>query len=270
MEPINNSKIKEEIRIKNLTEANVKRYEIETRVNEDVKKVVDKKPYPDGPKLFLMLAMAIMVSIKGGFGGFIIGGILGFGVGYLSDLNVQNYNKRLEPKRQSIRDAGDREIQAVYAEADAKTRREIKEYDAAVQASYERIMKNPSVVKRMVEQNVKMFQRMVSHASAESYVRFIEALFTFEVRTTGIYYYYQSQYTNQQDDFDFHKERFRPLQKDSECEGVAKALAKLTIMEMRKLYPPNSLNITVTHNDAKVTLHFKAANKNFKAAKNIL
>lgn len=270
MVPIKNSKNKEEIRKKNEAEAYQKQSAINLRVDADIRKVVDQKPYSDGVKLGVIFAGVVFGCIAAGFDGFLIGGVIGAIIVWVLGMQVKEHNKSLVAVRQSIRDAGDKEIQKVFADADAKTRKEIQAYDAAVKVTYEKIMKNPGVVQSMVAHNVKMFQRMVSHANTASHMKFIEAPFTFEVRTTGIYYYYQSNYTNPQDDFDFHKERFRPLQKDTECEGVAEALARMTITEMKKLYPPNSLNITVSHNDATVTLHFKAANKNFVVAKSII
>ena len=37
-----------------------------------------------------------------------------------------------------------------------------------------------------------------------------------------------------------------------------------------EIYPPNSINISLSHNDAQVTLHFKGANKNFVPARDIM
>ena len=121
----------------------------------------------------------------------------------------------------------------------------------------------------MVQHNTGMFQRMVSHADAGSNMRFVESDFTYKVLTKGIVYSYQSRYTNPQDDYNFDKQRFRKLNSNTECEGLAQALAKLTIKKMMSLYPPNSLHITVSHIDAEVTMHYKAANKNFVATRDI-
>ncbi len=46
-----------------------------------------------------------------------------------------------------------------------------------------------------------------------------------------------------------------------ECGGHTRALAKLITNQMMGLYPANPINITLTHNDAQVTLRFKGANK---------
>ncbi|MEE1351335.1 MAG: hypothetical protein UHM23_04715, partial [Clostridia bacterium] len=87
---------------------------------------------------------------------------------------------------------------------------------------------------------------------------------------TGINFNYQSSYTNPQDDYSFEKQRYRDLHTDAECEGLAQALAKMTIKQMKSIYPPNSISITVSHNDAAVTMHFKSANKNFVVARDIV
>ena len=52
-------------------------------------------------------------------------------------------------------------------------------------------------------------------------------------------------------------------------EAVIEAIAKMTMSKMKSLYPPNSLNIMVSHIDAEVTLHFKAANKNYVPPRDI-
>lgn len=39
---------------------------------------------------------------------------------------------------------------------------------------------------------------------------------------------------------------------------------------MKSLYPPNSINITLSHKDAQVTLRFRGANKNFIPARDIM
>ena len=113
-----------------------------------------------------------------------------------------------------------------------------------------------------------MFQRMISHADSGSNMRFVETDFTYQVVRTGIMYSYQSRYTNPQDDFNFDKQRFRNLNSDTECEGLAQALAKLTIRRMNKLYPTLS-SINVGHVDAEVILHFKMPNSNFVNATDI-
>ena len=122
----------------------------------------------------------------------------------------------------------------------------------------------------MVDHVVSMFQRMISHADAGAHMKFIEADFTYQVITSGIKYSYQSRYTNPQDDYNFNKERYRDLHTPAECEGLAQALAKLAINKMKSIYPPNSINISLSHNDAQVTLHFKGANKNFVPARDIM
>ena len=79
-----------------------------------------------------------------------------------------------------------------------------------------------------------------------------------------------SNYSNPKDDFNFNRERFRDLKTDAECEGLAQALARMTYSKMKKRYPPNSMEINIDHMDAKVTMHFQGANKNFVPAKDIL
>ena len=115
-----------------------------------------------------------------------------------------------------------------------------------------------------------MFERMIFHADHGAHMRFVEADLIYTVNTYGITYSYNSKYTNTQDDYNFNRERYRDLKSTAECEGLAQALAKMTMAKMKKSHPANSMNITVSHMDAQVTLHFKGANKNFVPARDIL
>ena len=115
-----------------------------------------------------------------------------------------------------------------------------------------------------------MFQRMISHADSRSHIKFIEGTLIYTVVNEGIYYTYPSTYTNKLDDFNFNVARYKNLKTPAECEGLAQAIAMLTIKKMKKIYPPNSMTISVSHNDAEVTMIFKGANPNFVPARKIL
>lgn len=154
--------------------------------------------------------------------------------------------------------------------ADQRTQQEITAYERDVKMYAQKVMAKSESIAPMVEHVVGMFQRMISHADAGAHMKFIEADFTYQVINSGIKYSYQSRYTNPQDDYDFNKERYRDLNSPAECEGLAQALAKLVINKMKSIYPPNSINISLNHNDAQVTLHFKGANKNFVPARDIM
>lgn len=180
------------------------------------------------------------------------------------------YNKKIDEQVAKINHDTQVQINNVYAEADRKTMQQIRQYESEVDSYHKKVLNNASTIKEMVDHVTMMFQRMVSHADSSAHKKFIETDFIYAVRKTGIIFNYQSSYTNPQDDYNFEKERFRDLHTDAESEGLAQALAKLTIRQMKSIYPPNSLSITVSHNDAVVTMHFKSANKNFVVARDIV
>ena len=180
------------------------------------------------------------------------------------------YNKKIDEQAAAINNNTSAQIRNIYAEADHKTMQQIRQYESEVDAYHKKVLSNTGTIKEMVDHVTMMFQRMISHADSSSHKKFIETDFTYAVRKTGIIFNYHSSYTNPQDDYNFEKQRFRDLHTDAECEGLAQALAKMTIKNMKTLYPPSSLSISVSHNDANVTMHFKAANKNFIPARDIV
>lgn len=269
MNPITNSPVKEKIRLKNLADARLREEEINRKLGSKIQAMTPQPPVSGGVCLVLVIIGAVIGGMLGGFGGFVLGVVAGLIIYGLLDSNRSSQNKEQEKQKEQMRQNAQREIKNLYNEADKKTQREIEQYDRDVKRYCETVLRKANTISPMIERTTAMFQRMVSHANAGSNMRFVEADFTYTVNLYGITYSYQSRYTNPQDDFNFDKERFRNLSLDAECEGLAQAVAKLTIKKMMGLYPPNSLHITVSHIDAQVTLHFKAANKNFIAAADI-
>ncbi len=264
MDQINNSPIKETIRQQNERDARDIEFQIRKKLDSDIAKLTPKGKFSGGACVGFAVAFGF-VGVALGFDtdGF-LGGLL---VGAIFYLLLNEWSKS---RKKSMQEQAEKDIRNAYAEADSRTVQQINAYDNEVKQYCQRILQKSDTIAPMVQHNVDMFQRMVSHADAGSNMRFVESDFTFTVFVTGIMYSYQSHYTNPQDDFNFDKQRFRNLNKDAECEGLAQALAKLTVKKMTSLYPPNSLHITVSHIDAQVTMHYKAANKNFIAARDIL
>ena len=267
MNPITNSPVKEKMRLKNEEDARNREAQIHAALQSDIA-ALQIKPYFSG----MVCGVLVVVCALCGLGfdiGFIAGAIFGAVVYGLLNLFRWYQNKEAESQKQQLRQKAEQLIRDAYAEADRKTQMQIDRYDKDVQQYCQTILRKADTISPMIERTTTMFQRMVSHADSGSNVRFVEADFTYTVNMFGIKYAYQSRYTNPQDDFNFDKERFRNLTLDTECEGLAQAIAKLTVKKMMGLYPPNSLHITLSHVDAAVTLHFKAANKNFIAAVDI-
>lgn len=255
MNPITNSKIKEGFRIANEEAASRKIDAINVKANEDISKL-KYKPNPDYGNWGCLGAIIGVFTMGIGFAVLTIGY-------FISKASVTSYNEEIDAMKKKIRDTADADIRRVRSEADQKTQHEVKAYDEEVKQFAKRIMTKAQSLAPMVNHVTMMFERMVSHADKGSHMRFIETDFIYEVTKKRIAYYYQSTYSNNKDDYDFDKNRYKPLTKYTECEGLAQVLARLSIQQMLLKYPPNSLNIKVDHNDAKVTIHFRAANPNF-------
>lgn len=245
MNPITDSVIKEGFRQANENNARYQENIIIQRANEQKNKL--KPQHKDLGCFFFLLPISIPYKIWEYF---------------------DNKNKAEQVAK--IENDTNVQIRNAYAEADRKTMQDIRRYESEVDSYHKKVLSNASTLKEMVDHVTMMFQRMVSHADSSSHIKFIETDFIFVVRKTGINFNYQSSYTNPQDDYSFEKQRYRDLHTDAECEGLAQALAKMTIKQMKSIYPPNSISISVSHNDAVVTMHFKAANKNFVVARDIV
>ena len=253
MEPITNSTIKEGIRQQN---EKAVQYEI-GMLYKNYEQGKYKQAFQIGTVVF-----AFIVAIMGGkFWGFVIGIGIGYAVYFIRDSS-----------RKAAVDTKAHDLLRAYEE---KTRQQIKNYEDTVKQYSDSILKKSSDFKVMVDHSVSMFQRMISHADNRPHIQFIQATFVYTVRKTGIYYTYaQSYYSNPQDDFDFNigkaGVRYRTLDNDAQCEGLARALSKMIIKEMKSKYPPHSTDIKLSHNDACVTLQFKTPNPNFINATSIV
>lgn len=245
MNPITNSVIKEGFRQANENGARYQETLIIQRANEQKNKL--KQKHTDLGCFFFLLPISIPYMIWEHFN-----------------------NKKKAEQVAKIENDTNVQIRNAYAEADRKTMQQIRQYENEVDTYHKKILNNAGTLKEMVDHVTMMFQRMISHADSGPHIKFIETDFIFVVSKTGINFNYQSSYTNPQDDYSFEKQRYRDLHTDAECEGLAQALAKMTIKQMKSIYPPNSISMSVSHNDAAVTIHFKSANKNFVVARDIV
>ena len=285
MNPIPNSPIKEGMRQQYVSQAAVRETQINNILNSDCNNLqnnarnsisqIHAKPLPTTTPLWIMSIVLGFVFISfAGFDGFLIGAAIGAGIYFFWVYKIKKGNNNLESLKRKIQQDADAEasrlrqiaandIRATYADADRKTQQDIDRYDNEVKRNFQSILQKPDAFKAMVDHSVMMFERMVSHADSASNKKFVEADFTFKVEVHGICYKYQSTYSNPKDDFNFDRERYRNLNTREECEGLAQAIAKMSIQKIKAKFPPNSLTITVSHTDAEVTMHFKAANKNY-------
>lgn len=291
MNPIANSPIKESMRQQYESQATAREAQINNKLNNDCINIqnnarnriilIQAKPLPSTtPCWVISIVLGIIFASVGGFIGFLIGVGIGVGMYFFWVNSIKQGNNNLEEQKRKIqyeadeevsklRQKAQKEIRAAYAEADRRTQQDIDRYDTEVKQNYQEILKKPDAFKIMVDHSAMMFERMVSHADSASNRKFVETDFTYKVEVYGICYKYQSTYSNPKDDFNFDRERYRNLNTREECEGLAQAIAKMTILKMKSKFPPNSLTITVSHIDAEVTMHFKAANKNYLPPRDI-
>lgn len=271
MNPITNSVIKEQMRQRNESMAQSREAQIRSQLTANLNSLSYKSKHNFSPFGIGGGILGIVLAVSGvGFSGILVGLAVGTGVWIAMNQSVKTSNAGIDSEKQRLQDAANNEIRQEYMRADQRTQQEITAYERDVKMYAQKVMAKSESIAPMVEHVVGMFQRMISHADAGAHMKFIEADFTYQVINSGIKYSYQSRYTNPQDNYDFNKERYRDLNSPAECEGLAQALAKLVINKMKSIYPPNSINISLNHNDAQVTLHFKGANKNFVPARDIM
>ncbi len=221
-----------------------------------------------------IFSTVVVCTAIGGFGGFLTGLLIGFGIfivflfvdiAILGTISENRYRKSvttLEMER-------DTKIKEIDEKISHRIKSVIMQYDIDVKETYQKVMANPSNIEPMVDYSVEMFKRMISHADSDSSKKFIECIFTFVVTTEAVKYKYESDYFNPRDDFNFEKQRFRNLHYEYECEGLAIALAQSVSNKMKMIYPPNTLNIEIRNEDSKVMMNFKAPNANFVVARDI-
>lgn len=271
MTPINNSLVKERMRLDNENQAKAQELQINSRLNRQLASSTPKRKYAGTPFVAGGIVTGIVLAMcQLGLMFIVYGLLVGLIAWGCANLYVSSSNKNLEQRKQEMKDKAASEIRQAFAEADARTAKQIEQYDAEVAAYSKMVLQQAAKLDPMIQRVTDMFQRMVSHADAGAHMKFVEADFTFTVKLDGISFQYQSRYTNPQDDYNFNRERFRDLGSQAECEGLARALAKMVIKKMKGLYPANSINISISHVDAEVTLHFRGANANFVPAQNIV
>lgn len=290
MEPIDNRSIRVKMRLQNEEEAAKKEEEIRKRLDGDISRArgelsdrlhrLQKKKLPEPSTcLWMMFGGGILTELI--FNIFLVGAILGLIIFLFQRITTEQNNTSVdedtikfqtetEKKIEHLKADAEKEITALHLAAEEKTRKELARYDAEVKRNCLFILDNRAKdLEGMLKHTVEVFQRMISHADTSSSRKFVVASLIFKVELYRILYSYESTYTNPLSDYNFEENRYRNLSGPEECEGLAQALAKLTIQRVRCLYPPNSIHITVSHVDAEVTLHFRAANKNYIPPKDI-
>lgn len=245
----------------------------EGAIRRQLRNDLDAQTYTKKPTGGMYFAGAVVCAILGAFAyglvGFEIGAVIGLAVVGGISLAIGSSNKGVDNRKEQMSKDAEDKVTAVWQAAQQRYQDQCDKYDSDVKIYSKKILGNAKNVSPMVDHSVDMFERMISHSDAGSNRRFIETDFTYKVGNAGISYSYDSRYTNSMDDFNFSRERFHNLGSSAECEGLARALAKLIAAKMMDVYPKTTTTITLSHIDAEVTLHFKGANKNFVPARDI-
>ena len=222
-----------------------------------------------------LAVVTVLGIVAGSISGLIAGMVLGLVVALLvifvgARVNDVIKNEKYRKKIKNIEAYADNQIKKVDEEVKKQVENEIRAYDDNVKNTYLKIISTPANIDTMIDYSIQIFKRMISHADSDSNMKFIECNFKYIATTTEIKYWYDSEYTNPRDDFNFSKQRYRNLHYEYECEGLALALAQAVSNKMKTLYPPNTLKITISNEDAKVVMNFKAPNENFVVARDIV
>ena len=268
MEPITNSVVKEKIRLQFENEAKNKELIIKTRVNENISKIrILSKPEP---KYFLIIGFALGVfsAFFYGLGMVIRGPILGGIVWLIIYLFIGILNKKSMDKRLKMRQNAEEEIRKIYLECEQKTKDAIEKYEQDVKEYCKKALQSKSI-DSMTDRTVLVIEKMISHADSRPHIKIVEANLNYIVTKDKIEYLYNSEHTNVHEDFNFEIERFRNLQSDAECEGLAQALLRLSIPRIKAKYGKGARLSLVSHNDANVIVHFSMPNINYQTGKDV-
>ena len=220
-----------------------------------------------------LIATVVVCTSIGGLVGFLKGIASALGIAVLISIvfliwdRIGERNSAKRDKSMEIQIKMEEDMKIRKVDEEVKKRIENALYDKNLQAIYHKLISTPSNIDPVVDYSILIFKRMISHADSDSSKKFIECNFTYVVTAKEIKYLFDSEYTNPRDDFNFEKQRFRNLQYDYECEGLALALAQAVSNKMKLLYPPNTLSITISNVNSRVKMNFKAPNENFVVAR---
>lgn len=268
MEPITNSIVKERIRQEFENEAKQKELIIRNQLQEDISKLrIRLKPKP---KYFVIIGLVIGVFTIFDIGAkmLILGPALGGIVWLITCYFIDKNNSDLINKQLKMKQDAEEEIRKIYLVYDQKTKDAIDKYEKEVIEYCKKALQNKSI-EPMVARTVMMIERMVSHADSRPHIKIVEADLNYVVTKDKIAYSYDSKYSNAQDDFNFEIERFRNLQSDAECEGLAQAILRLSIPRIKAKYGKGARLTLGSHNDANVIAHFSMPNINYQKVKDV-
>lgn len=274
MNPITNSVIKERYRTNNENAARSKEASINQKLYQDINALKKKNPPFASPYLWwgagIGLVLGIVIGINSrSFGAFRITWIISFVVGIIiwrvSCSSVESFNTSIDEKKASLERRAKEDIKKAYEDADNKTREQIERYDKEVSSYFKKIKNNRDSLDRMVDFACRLFDSSLLDATNRSSntERFVVLDFNYTVSLANIVYTGSVGATGM---YDFKTQRYRSLDKDTECEALAAALMKMIGGYVLKKYNSAQGQLKYGNNDASVSLHFEMPNKNFVPA----
>jgi hypothetical protein len=274
MDPIKNSIIKERYRLNNESTALMKETSINQKLYQDINALKKKNRPFASPYLWwgagIGLALGIFIGINSlSFESFCITWIVFFVAGILiwifSCSSVESFNKSIDDKKATLECRAKEDIKKVYDDADKKTREQIERYDKEVSSYFNKLKNNRDSLDRMVDFACKLFDSSLVDAinKSSNTERFVVLDFNYVVSLANIVY---TSSVGSKGMYDFKIQRYRSLDKDTECEALAAALMKLIGGYVLKKYNSSQGQLKYGNNDASVSLHFEMPNKNFVPA----
>lgn len=269
MNPITNSVIKERYRTTNEDTARSKEVSINQKLYQDINALKWKNaPYASpylwgGAVIGLVLGIYVGISSRS-FGTFVITWLIAFVVGIIiwrvGCSSVESFNRSVDDKKAALERKAKEDIKKAYEEADKKTREEIERYDREVTNYFKKIKNNRDSLNRMVDFACQLFDSALSEAvsRASNKERFVVLNFNYTVSMVNIIYTGGAYGM-----YDFKTQRYRNLDKDTECEALAAALSKMIGGYVLKKYSSVQGQLKYGNTDASVYLHFEMPNKNF-------
>lgn len=165
---------------------------------------------------------------------------------------IEELQQEFAREERKLKDA----ILKIYNAADQQTVKELEAYDREMNAFANNVLSQNAKFSPMVDAIVNVFKDLKAEVKYETLIKFD---LKYKVTPTEIIFDCGSSQQSSRN-YNFFKEGFSELSKDSECEGMAKALLMLTKTRIAKISPTMALSFD--HIDSQVTVHFKGVNPN--------
>lgn len=303
MEKITNSPVKESIRIKNEHEGQRQIYEVRRQAGEKRRKIEDEArekkrkldrsifnwidfedlllPVFCGSLVidvieFFFLIYRHMFRFQTFLIMMVVNAILVLAFEFIAKaINRNKYSSVVQDENQRI-DALNKEtgmaIHKIEQEMDAKTRKEIQQYDRDVQENVKRIAANRVGLERMEQYCEQLFHKAIQYEGnnagcVEQYIafNFVMAFSNDRIRVNCIPI---GQYVNSSTfflgEYNFIQKRYRVLNLPTECEALGTVVTKMMVERLKNQYPKQKDQFRLSHIDAEVTIGFCMPNVNYQ------